>query len=96
MTDNTRPVKSPRTKTVILEHLTPRQLLTLALIVAADGRAVRSNYSGIAATNGKWPVYWKSVDWLVRAGLVLRVGGFYSPTIRGAEIARQARLRKWT
>jgi hypothetical protein len=90
-----RSVKRPMARSVILERMTQRQILTLALVVAADGQAVRSNYSGIAAAGGRWPVYWKSLDWLVASGLVLRVGKHYSPTIRGEELAKQARVRRW-
>lgn len=83
---------------MILERMTQRQIRTLVLVARAQGRAVRSNYTArtVEATqNGTWPIYWKSLDWLVASGLVIRAGRFYSPTVRGQELAAQARVRKW-
>jgi hypothetical protein len=80
---------------VILERMTARQVRTLALIVKAAGHATRSNYNAGSLHMGEWPLFWKTLDWLVLEGLVLRVGRFYHPTTLGEKLATEARHRRW-
>lgn len=77
-----------------LYWLTPPQERTLRLLVKADGRAVRSNYTAEWITDGHWPLYWKSLEALHRAGLIYRIGRFYDLTEAGRHLIEQTAFRR--